>query len=1342
MVVFRPILKMRILLIFACLSILCNTATIAETHSILPTEKQPVGERPYEMVNAGRDNDIREAFLDFENLDGWVVETTASEAEFRKSRRQQLWGDYVGHLKYRGTESDKVTSRIVIKPPKPMPIPQPFDSFTFWVYGNNWEWERVVIPRVQLILLCESANGETIRVPLDRVRWKEWFLVHHKFQPETLAQLGSGAKFVGIEVNGGTNAEFAELFFDNLAFYLEELKPLTFAPRPKRPLSYPEGQTTGTNTGPGVLPFPTREETILPGEMSAKVIKTSPRIESENAFVFGIPGLTHYYCNGNPFAASAECGGDHNILAGGGLDFGVPESEVTTEVLSTEIVPEGDEQVLHAMLRYTFADKECLAKYTIRQWNNSLVVDVEAKGGLVRGVKLGKLYSMSSPEKPVAITVPYLTGYGANRPRVTMIPGNKDEGRGPIFHLATIDHTRSNGSEFYFSEKNSGVRYLPKTDGTYNDCYERIFVTMSPKFADVLPNVPNPVSQWRDVTGSYVWRALGATDREQNYAFWKKLHRYGLRKVIINDHESGWRDGGESFTFRTYTAPKKGGDASQLEYAKKLYELGFYYGPYNNYTDYAPVNAYWNEDWVTRLSNGQWRSAWARCYNPKPQIAVEAEREIAEIVQQKFGFNTAYCDVHTAVTPWQYVDYDHRVPGAGTLAATFFAYGEIMLHQKQTWRGPVYSEGNNHWYYCGLTDGNYGQDQAYFVLNPDWPWLVDFDLLKLHPLGNHFGMGDLSMFYGQGAVPANRGEYDAKLDRFIAATIAFGHSGFLDTRDIPASMRSYFLTQGFGERVGTQNVKSIRYIDENDKELTTELALESGAYKLNRIRVEYEDGLVAIVNGNPNLPLKKLPPNSFAAVDPSRKTIIGSSLIYGTRFDYAETPDTIYGDGRGQLRRFGKLICDGPLIILKNKTGPWEIIPVREGPNPCKTIAFELPKNFGVGSVVGPVKALNQEGNEIGEAECRQARNMLHIFPKDGEFSYLFDPTPKGTIQIIGWGFDDLHYVVPGMLWGDPQLTKAATPGTKAADAGIKTLVGFQVPDDAEPGTIFWRSDKGNWYDFIVLPLCDLGATFDHDTRQLTVDIRGNFPYNADYLITLKGMGDLQQTVSLLPDQPADVVFVIDEIQEPGTRDIAIVANVKDDQNDLTLAKPYRLVTEKRIREDRWSPEFEVGSAIRGGEHQPASETSNGSYARPERVTSGGDARDGWAAHPPYIGGVGYVSMFSEPLAVRANQQFRAAVGIRDGGDQSDGIAYKVIVVEENNTQTEAASVLHKDRQWAEISADLSPWAGKKVRLLLITDVGPNDNSSADWACWADLRLCGMEAELISTLQEIAPSEK
>ena len=41
-----------------------------------------------------------------------------------------------------------------------------------------------------------------------------------------------------------------------------------------------------------------------------------------------------------------------------------------------------------------------------------------------------------------------------------------------------------------------------------------------------------------------------------------------MRHVIITDHEVCWRDAGESFTFRTRPAPKKGGDAGWIDYSQ------------------------------------------------------------------------------------------------------------------------------------------------------------------------------------------------------------------------------------------------------------------------------------------------------------------------------------------------------------------------------------------------------------------------------------------------------------------------------------------------------------------------------------------------------------------------------------------------------------------------------------------------------------------------------------------------------------------------------------------------------------------------------------------------------
>jgi hypothetical protein len=71
-------------------------------------------------------------------------------------------------------------------------------------------------------------------------------------------------------------------------------------------------------------------------------------------------------------------------------------------------------------------------------------------------------------------------------------------------------------------------------------------------------------------------------------------------------------------------------------------------------------------------------------------------------LRRKFGFRSAYCDVHTAVRPWHRVDYDARCPGAGTFSQVFYAWGELLLRQRELLDGPVWSEGGIHFMFAGL----------------------------------------------------------------------------------------------------------------------------------------------------------------------------------------------------------------------------------------------------------------------------------------------------------------------------------------------------------------------------------------------------------------------------------------------------------------------------------------------------------------------------------------------------------------------------------------------------------------------------------------------------------------
>ncbi|NMC21688.1 MAG: hypothetical protein GYA33_14855, partial [Thermogutta sp.] len=1278
-----------ILVIQLCL--LMSAAAVAE---------EAVGVRPYEMDWAGRTQDDHPALVDFEDLDGWTVDCNDAEASFARTRRQQLWGRFVGTLTYRGTGPQP---RVAVRPPQPIALPDDFDCINFWVYGNNWAWvPDPGTPPVEITLVFRTSGDQEVRVSLGTVHWREWWLMHRKLPPEQQAALKTGARLTAIEVTRGRNSEDRELHFDNLSVYREELRPLTFEPRPRRNLTLPADQPVGTNTGPGTLPFPTREETLLPDNLTADF--TVDLQQDGEAFVFAYQGsdgrleyrylprtgtLSDISANWEPKQAEAAASPgprfEFRPMVDGGVVFardekGGPapaaagEATAGTPSLSAELLSckrNGD--TITAQWRMPCGEHDAVVEYAFRLWQKSLVVDVACRGGRVEQFRFGRAVGLPQPR---LVTLPYLT-CDEQRPAV-VVAGPEDR---PVFLFGIMDYYRSNASALWAANGvsregvvyNGGSRYLPKTDGARNDCFERLFLTVSSRFEEVLPNIPNPRSPWMHVAGERLWIAHGASDRAKDYALWKQLARHGMTKVVITDHETGWRDGGESFTFRTRAAPGKGGDEAQAEYARKVRALGFRYGIYNNYTDFAPVNEFWHEDMVTRLPDGNWQTAWPRCYNPKPARAVEYEARLAPIIQEKFQLDTAYCDVHTAVRPWSYVDYDARVPGAGTFAATFYAYGEIMLHQKRTWNGPVYSEGNNHWYYCGLTDGNYGQDQLAHL--SERPWLVDFDLRKLHPLCCNFGMGNPEMFFGKEGLGKTAEDREARLDRFLAATLAFGHTGFLVLHGgMATAARSYFNLQQVHAAYAQAAAKDIRYADEGGKLLDSSAALATGAFTRSQIRTRYSNGLTVTVNGHPEenwaVDGMVLPPNGWLARSDDGDLLAYSALVDGRRADYVDSPAYVYADGRGRFTRFPKAACDGQMIAHKREDGRFEVIPV----GACREFAI------GLGGRSAEVTALDEEGTEIGSPEIRYSRGLVHILPLPKAFSYVVSPReerPHGLdcprIQVV--------------------------PGETVTVRGTQEHA-WQVPADAAAGSHLWQSFEDAWIDFDVVPLVDVQLAFD-DRCELRLAPR--FPAGiGPGVVELNGR---QVGPPLEAGKPwhyrEPQAWTLDHEE---VRDIPLRVTV----GPLQFEKTWRCKVERGlVRLPADFQRFTAGECLRGGDERPF-QSGSGAHAHLSETSCGGIVRPSLFMHPPYQHGVGYTYAIFDPIELPSRPAaFRCLIGKGDGSDPGDGILFRVAVVEDDGAETVVAERQWIRHAWEPLEGDLSRWTGKRIRIKVIADVGP-----------------------------------
>ncbi|MFO7903819.1 MAG: hypothetical protein ACQESR_05815 [Planctomycetota bacterium] len=1267
------------------------------------------GERPYEMMWANRTEDDHPPLVDFEDLEGWTVETTDAEASFRRSREQRIWGKYVGKLTYRGTGDQPV---VRIRPPDPIAIHAAFDAVTCWIHGNNWAWRPdPTTPRVDVVIEFEDAEGNLFNVPLVNVRWKEWFLCHKRLTPGQIDSVKNGAKLRAIVVTGGHNKENRVIFFDNLAVFTERFAPLEFESRPRRGVEMFDGQSSGLNTGPGRLPFPTRPETILPENLTDDF---TTHLETDGeTYIFRYEGpdgtLIYRYApetgTFDDLAVSWE-GRGHPIqpCVGGGIYLAV-DGKATRPDTAQHLGTNREGDVVLSRWRLTAGNKDVEATLRYRLWNKSLVIDVLAPGGGVAEVRWGRAVGVETPR---LVTNPYYT-YGRKTRPAVVVCGREDAA---LFLTGHIDWYRSNASLPWASNEitdegvayNGGTRYTPKTDGQRNDCFERFFLTVSPRYQEVLPTIANPTSPWKHITGTHVWRAHGAGNRASDIAHWRNVHRYGMRKVVITDHETGWRDGGESFTFRTRAAPGKGGDEGQYHYARVMQdELGFIYGPYNNYTDFAPVNQFWDVDMVSRRPDNQLQHAWARCYAPKPSRAVEYCARLAPKIEEKFQFSTAYCDVHTAVTPWSRTDYDPRVPGAGTFAAVYYAYGEIMLLQKQAWNGPVYSEGNNHAIYCGLTDGNYAQDQRYSPATE--PWLVDFDLREMHDLCCNFGMGNPRMFFGRDyEYGETRKEKNASIDRFLAATVAFGHPGFLVSRTgFDKTLRSYYMLQQLQGHYTGASAEEIRYADADGNLLPTSRAVATGVYERSQIVTRYANGCVTVVNGNPRERMVveahgrkcDLPPNGYIGWTEDGAVDVISSDPAGHRSDYAVTPAYIYVDGRDRFMRFDKAAGNGIGICRVLDDGEYEVIPYQGA-----EVGFAIEADSAI--------ALDKERKKIGEAELRTARGLTYVRPVEEAFSYLLTADEKSQA---------LQLSCPRQV---------VVPGERVVVSGERQHE-MRIPADAKRGERIWRQFEGKWIDFTVVPLAYVDLAIEGNN--LVIELVSNLPDRRDVKVSVKGH---RRVASLPPGKAKQVVIDLG----PPRRETAEIMHIKLQSEKMTQVVETGLRTEMRVPRLVEMPEqWRGGMCVRGGEETFDFGDTRAHVSR-SWYTCGGVNKSAIRMHPPWVGAVGYSFALYQPVTLPATPPaaFRALVGKGDNSDPGDGILYKVAVVDREGNETFVGKQTVTEHKWTKIEGDLSQFAGQTIRIKIIADVGPEDNSSGDWACWADMRIEAREPFLTRRL--------
>lgn len=883
--------------------------------ALVDAAQTAVAERPYELGDRKRDFPPSVMFSD---LSGWTMRLSPGmEGTAAVSAQQRIWGRRCLRVNYHWTAPPgdpflSTSGRLAqtsgggsleIVPPEPIAIGGPSDAVQLWVNADNYYSPHR--PRATVRLL--DGDGRAIDVCLGPVNWMYWFLMYAPI----LQGLKPPVRFERIILSNITNTRPLDIYFDALAFIQA----------PKGPLEFRQW------TEP--LPFPTRAETILPSVRLP--VQNGVRQEGE-AFLLDCATpdgpVTYRYepktGTLSDVSAMVPDEGEWQPLSGGGpviVDKGpIDGQEVLARLVSAQIQGQAVVSVWHV----TGGAEPLTLTYTLRTRGKTLVIDVKADRPMVSSFSAGRVVGARDPR---VLWVPYANATRWPQPHVLITEK----------HFASIyfDWYTTDSSAFYGAGNvsDTGAQifdradYLADLDGVRNVLGERVFLTISNHFDEVLWNIPNPPSPLKGIlrTNVFVSRMHyggGAADYDSEFAFWKHLNSYGVDHLTIRLHADFWRSR-ESFTLKDQAAPAKGGDEVAKRYLHNVSSLGYRVGLYTDYLLISPLSEAWNPDMAALGSDGDRAEQAFATYFLKPSRAAELEAEWAPRIHAKFNTSASYCDQLTQANP-SWIEFDPRVPGATKQRTVLESYGRLLLNERVAHGGPCYSEGGYHAVWAGLCDGSYAQ-----TFQPDAPPVPDFALRKIHPLEADVGY-DLPWLAKKST------------DHLLAMQIVYGNGGMfwggvfgadLPSINVPELLRSYFMMQQLQCRYTMEPVETIQYFD-GARWMDTDEALRTDAHKRGQVLTRYCNGLVVAVNASQERDLTVslgnrrfvLPPYGWAARD-GAGFLEYSALFNGKRRDFVGSDEYVYFDGRGNTGNEGGIEASGQVIALR-RAGALRVIPV------------------------------------------------------------------------------------------------------------------------------------------------------------------------------------------------------------------------------------------------------------------------------------------------------------------------------------------------------------------------------------------------------------------------------
>lgn len=889
-------------------------------------------------------------------------------------------------------------------------IAHPFNSIRLWcgrTYGRNMETGTLVVD-------LADAEGKTQTISLGTINgWGFGLITSNRISvPLKLPVKVMALRHIDLV------QKTCDLVLDSMEFVQDPRFGGEFAVREINPSDLMYGGETGRILKAKDFPIPEvnfKKEGCVPVSETSRLVKTQLVCKDAEAVFELSDGTTQIKyrvlprdgtfsditcsANGEPWFRPCMGGGlftDQRQSPSGSPYYNIRTADGGYSLVETSRV--GDA----FLTRWRHKDNPRAAfQLTYSIVNRSLVVDIETENPGWGGVALGGVENVRPGD---TFPVPFWLMQDSI-PRMTLV--------GQHFLSIFFDWTRTHSSGLFAIEGlenestaiNGPALYLPKTDGTRNRVSERLYITLAPKFEDVLPSIPNPVARHAESlkgvvmsTRSGCWPMIPNPEKVELNG-WKRLHRLGIRKVMIRYHCDLHRslDSDEDCMVDNVTTIYGLTNEKWKTTVAEMKQLGYLVGPYQNYNLTHPNNRTFRGSCVILNPEGKWVADDSFNYwIMKPGVAVRWESIFMPHVKNKFGYNMVYYDQTTTRGPGGcYTDYDARMPGAADSGATLRCHLAFLQNASRV-VGPVISEGQRHFMYAGFTDGSYNQ-----CVEPDGPPLVDFILRKIHPLETDFGY-----FLGWAGVDSYTDP-----DQWLAGEVVYGANGHLhggggtmwnaNLSEIKMHLvaRSYFMIQQLAKRYALQPVRKIEYFKRNTAYDSSQ-ALRDNVYRTGCVHTVYANGCETWVNFNAQkrwsvetpMGTLQLPPYGYAGWMKDELAVY-SAEEDGRRVDFVKSPEYVYADGRGKPKDFGVIRTTGPVVIFREGNGyRLAPVPIENDGVVAQTLQVNLRDLFPQVEKV-TVSKLDNNDTSVSRSEA-ETRRPLELSINANDQNVLFELTP------------------------------------------------------------------------------------------------------------------------------------------------------------------------------------------------------------------------------------------------------------------------------------------------------------------------------------------------------------